>query len=152
MTLRRKKVKRVIEIREQRLNERAVVLVQAHEGRSAAANLAMDAATHLAEATEYRKELMAQPLSVTSWIEAEQWLALRNNQHARAQTNLQSAEVVLTRAHENVLAARSDVKRMELLDKRLARGEARKQSRLEQSSNDEHARRAFLNTRRGELG
>ncbi len=152
MTPRRKKVQRVLEIREQHLNERAGVLVKAHEGRTLAANQVEKAATHVAEAAHYRQELMAQPLSVNSWIEAEQWLAHRNSQHLRAQIDLQQAEVRVSHAHENVLIARSDVKRMELLDKRLAQGEARTQSRVEQSTNDEHARRAFLSTRRGELG
>lgn len=152
MTPRRKKVQRVLEIREQRLNERAGVLAKASEGRIAAASQLEEAAAHLAEAASYRKELTGQPTSVNSWIEAEQWLAHRNNQHLLAQIDLQQAEVRLSHAHENVLLARSDVKRMELLDKRLAQGEARKQARIEQSTNDEHARRAFRNARRGELG
>ena len=152
MTPRRKKVQKVLGIREQRLNERAGALAQAHEGRIAAANQADDAAHQLEEAAEYRNGLVAQPLSVSSWIDAEQWLAHRNVQHSRAQIDLEQAEVSLVRAHENVLVARSDVKRMELLDKRLAQGETRKVLRLEQSSNDDHARRAFLNARRGEFG
>ena len=152
MMPRRKKVQKVLEIREQKLTEKAGALVQAHEGRNVAATQAEDAANQLAEAAEYRKGLMARPLSVSSWIDAEQWLAHRNNQHARAQGDLEQAEVFLVRAHENVMVARSDVKRMELLDKRLAQGEYRKQARVEQSSNDEHARRAFLNSRRGEFG
>lgn len=151
MTPRRKKVQRVLEIREQHLNERAGILVKAHEGRNAAANQAEEAAGQLAEAEEYRKELTSRSMSVNAWIEAEQWLARRNNEHLRAQLDLEQAEVRLSHAHENVITARSDVKRMELLDKRLAQGESRRQSRAEQSTNDEHARRAFL-ARRGECG
>ena len=151
MTPRRKKVQRVLEIREQHLNERAGVLVKAHEGRNAAANQAEKAADHLEEAAEYRKELTSQPLSVNSWIEAEQWLARRSSENMRAQHDLQKAEVHLSNAHESVVVARSDVKCMELLDKRLAQGEAKRQSRVEQSANDEHARRAFL-IRRAEYG
>jgi len=152
MTPRRKKVQRVLELREQHLNETAGILVKAHEGRNAAANQAEQAASQVAEAAEYRKDLTSQPLSVNSWIEAEQWLAHRNNENLRAQIDLEHAEVCVSHAHDGVLVARSDVKRMELLDKRLAQGETRKQSRVEQSTNDEHARRAFLNARRGELG
>ena len=152
MTIRRKKVQKVLEIREQKLNEKAGALAQAHEGRNVAATQAEDAAQQLANAADYRNTLIAQPLTVSSWIDAEQWLAHRNSQNARAQTDLQRAEVSLVHAHENVMHARSDVKRMELLDKRLAQGESRKQSRSEQSSNDEHARRAFFSARRGECG
>ena len=55
MTLRRKKVQKVLEIREHTLNEKAGVLSQAHQGHELAQNHALDAANHLAEATEYRK-------------------------------------------------------------------------------------------------
>jgi flagellar export protein FliJ len=151
MTLRRKKVQKVLELREQKLTERAGVLVQAHEGRNTAASSATDAASQLAEATAYRSGLVTRPVTISSWIDAEQWLAHRNSQHARAQVDLEQAEIHLSRAHENVMAAHSDVRRMELLDKRLAQGETRKQMRLEQSTNDDHARRAFLNARRGDL-
>ena len=91
-------------------------------------------------------------LIYSSWIDAEQWLAYKNGQHALAQVNLQNAELFLAHAHAKVIEARSDVKRMELLDKRLATGEIREQQRVEQQSNDEHARRPYINARRGDAG
>ena len=152
MTPKRKKVHKVLEIREQNLNEKAGVLHQAHAGRNLAATHALDAANHLVAATEYRNSLATRSINVSSWIDAEQWLAHKNDQYALAQSNLESAELFVTRAHKNVIEARSDVKRMELLDKRIANGETRKELRLEQTSNDDHARRPYLNARRGDMG
>ena len=152
MTPRRKKVQKVLEIREQNLNEKAGVLNQAHQGRNLAVNQVQDSATHLAAATEYRKSLASQSIDVSSWIDAEQWVAYKYDQNTRAQLNLENAELLVMHAHKNVLEARSDVKRMELLDKRLATCEAQKQSRFEQTSNDDHARRSYLNARRGDMG
>jgi flagellar export protein FliJ len=152
MTLRRKKVQKVLEVREQALNERAGVLVQAHEGRELAQNNAICTANHLAEATEYRNRLASRSINVASWIDAEQWLAQRNNQHDIAQVELHSAELYVVRAHEQVVAARSNVKRIELLDQRLANGEMRQQLRVEQRNNDEHAQRHFANARRSDSG
>lgn len=150
MTLRRKKVQMVLEIREQALHEKAGILVQAHEGRELAQNHALDTANHLAEAKEYRNGLTASSINLTSWIDAEQWLAYKNSQNAVAESNLQSAELFLSHAHEKVIEARSNVKRMELLDKRLATSELRQQSKFEQKSNDELARRKYVNARRGD--
>src|ERR1039457_3011591 len=109
MTLRRKKVKMVLEIREQALHEEAGILVQAHEGREVAQNHALSTANHLAEAKEYRNGLAASSINLTSWIDAEQWLASKNSQNALAQSNLQSAEIFLSNAHERVIEARSNV-------------------------------------------
>ncbi len=152
MTPRRKKVQKVLEIREQKLNEKAGVLMQAHEGRNLAVSQASDTATHLAAATEYRKSLTFQSIDVLSWIDAEQWLAHKNDQNTLAQMNLENAELLVMHAHKNVVEAHSDFKRMELLDKRLANGEAKQQSRFEQTSNDDHARRPYINARRSDAG
>jgi flagellar export protein FliJ len=149
MTLRRKKIQKVIEIREQSLEEKAAVLAQAHEGRELAEGQVLDAANHLSVAAEYRNNLASSLINVSSWIDAEQWLANKTDQHVRAQINLQSAEVLLACAHEKVIEARSQVKRMKLLDKRLASGELRQQQRSEQKSNDEHAQRQNASAHRG---
>jgi flagellar biosynthesis chaperone FliJ len=140
----------VLEIREQALHEKAGILVQAHEGRELAQDHAASTANHLVEAKEYRNALAASSISLTSWIDAEQWLAHKNQQNALAQSDLQNAELYLNQAHEGVLEARSNVKRMELLDKRLATSELQQESRFEQKSNDELARRKYVNARRGE--
>lgn len=149
MTLRRKKIQKVLEMREQTLSEKAGILAHAHEGCQVAQSEVREAASHLAEATEYRNSLTSNSIDVTSWIDAEQWLAHKTDQHAHAEMNLQSAEIFLSQAREKVIEARSNVKRMELLDKRLATGESRQQLRQEQKSNDEHARRHNPNSRRG---
>ncbi len=93
MTPRRKKVQKVLEIREQTLHERAGVLVQAHEGRNLAESHALDAETHLVAATEYRRSLTAHSVNVASWIDAEQWLAHKTDRSLQAQLDLDNAEI-----------------------------------------------------------
>jgi flagellar biosynthesis chaperone FliJ len=148
MTLRRNKMKKVLEIRERTLQERAGALSQAHEGRAAAQAQASSAVTHLQQAADYRQQLASSAIDVATWIDAEQWLVQRSRQNNVAQTRLQGAEVLVAQAFDGVIVARSNVKRIELLDQRLAEQETRRQDRLEQKANDEHAQRKFAMPRR----
>lgn len=152
MTLRRKKMKKVLEIRERTLQERAVMLSQAHEGRAAAQEQASSAVTHLQQAAEYRQQIASGAVDIASWIDAEQWLIQRSRQNNVAQTHLQGAEAQVAQAFDEVIEARSNVKRIELLDRRLADQEARQLDRLDQKASDEHAQRKFTMLRRTESG
>jgi len=150
MTLRRKKMKKVLEIRERTLQDRAGVLSQAHEGRAVAQEQASSAVTHLQQAAEYRQQLASSAIDVASWIDAEQWLIQRSRQNTVAQSRLQGAEDRVVQAFGEVIEARSNVKRIELLDRRLANQETRQQDRLDQKTSDEHAQRKFTMLRRTE--
>jgi flagellar export protein FliJ len=141
-------MQRVLEIREHTLQERAGVLSQAHEGRTVAQEQVTSAAAHLQEAAEYRQQLANGSINVTAWMDAEQWLVQRSRQHNLAQVRLQGAEAFVVQAYEGVIEARSGVKRIELLDKRLANQESRQQEKLEQKASDEHAQRKFVTLRR----
>jgi flagellar biosynthesis chaperone FliJ len=152
MTLRRKKMKKVLEIRERTLQERAGTLSQAHEGRATAQEQASSAVTQLQEAAEYRQQLASGAIDIASWIDAEQWLRQRSRQHNLAQTRLQGAEAQVAQAFGEVIEARSNVKRIELLDRRLVEQETRQRDRLEQKASDEHAQRKFTMQRRTESG
>jgi flagellar export protein FliJ len=148
MTLRRKRMKKVLDIRERALQERAGVLSQAHEGHAAAEEQASSAVIRLQQAAEYRQQLASGAINVASWIDAEQWLAQRNHQNHAAQLRLQGAKAQVAQAYEDVIEARSNVKRIELLDQRLADQETRHQDRLEQKASDEQAQRKFAISRR----
>ena len=150
MTLSRKRMHKVLEIRERTLEERAGALSQAHEGRDIAQEQASSAALELQQATEYREHLTTGAINVASWIDAEQWLVQRSRQNNLAQRRLQGAEALVVQAYEGVIEARSGVKRIELLDRRLADKELRQQERLEQKANDEHAQRKFSVPRKTE--
>jgi flagellar biosynthesis chaperone FliJ len=139
---------KVLEIRERTLQERAGALCQAHEGRALAQEQASGAALRLEQATQYRQQLANGEINISSWIDAEQWLVQRSRQNNLAQVHLQGAEARVVQAYEGVIEARSDVKRIELLDRRLADQEVRQQERLEQKTCDEHAQRKFATSRR----
>lgn len=148
MTLRRKKLEQVLELREQTLQERAGALSAANQGRAVAQEHAACAADHLEEAARYRQSLTNGSINVAAWIDAEQWLAHRNRQHDLAQVQLQGAEHRVLEAYDHVIEARSEVKQMELLGRRAESQELRQQRRLEQKVNDELARRRFATSRR----
>jgi len=148
MSLRRKRMQKVLELRERTLQERAGALTQAHQGRVAAQEQAESAASHLREAAAYRQQLTSGSVKVEAWIDAEQWLVQRSRQHNLAQMRLQGAETLVVQAYEEVIEARSGVKRIERLDQRLATLEMRQQERLEQKVSDEHSQRRFATSRR----
>jgi flagellar export protein FliJ len=148
MTLRRKKMEKVLELREQALQERAGALSVAHQGRAEAQEQVHTAANCLAQAAEYRSNLANGAFNVGAWIDAEQWLAQRTQQHSAAQVQLRGAEERVSQAYTNVLEARSDVKRIELLERRLTNHELRQERRSEQKNNDEFAQRRFAASRR----
>lgn len=152
MTHRRKKMKKVLEIRERALQERAGILTQAHEGRAAAQEQASSAVTRLQQAAEYRQQLASGAIDIASWIDAEQWLVQRSRQNTMAQTRLKGAEAQVAKAFDEVIEARSNVKRIELLDRRLADQETHQQDRTDQKASDEHAQRRFTMLRRTESG
>jgi flagellar export protein FliJ len=148
MTLRRQKIEQVLELREQTLQERAGALSEANQGRAIAQEHAESAADHLEQAARYRQSLTNGSINVAAWIEAEQWLAQRNRQLDQAQVQLQGAEHRVSEAYDHVIEARSGVKQMELLGRRVESQELRQQRRLEQKINDELAQRRFATSRR----
>lgn len=141
MTSKRKKVQKVLELREEALAKRAGILASSQAKLQAAKEEAERESERLIEAARYREQLSCGVVDVGAWLEAEQWLAHRRKALGAASGLVASAEVVVKDDMGRVIAARIDKKRIELLDGRLAESQMRQELRSEQKLADEFAQR-----------
>lgn len=137
MTSKRKKIKKVLELREQTLEKRAGALVQSRTKLQLAVDEAERESERLMLAAQHRATLTNAVANVGSWVEAEQWLAHRRNVLGRAAGKVVSAEAVVEKDFKRVVAARIDKKKLELLDGRMAEAQFRGELRSEQKQSDE---------------
>jgi flagellar export protein FliJ len=147
MTNKRKKIQKVLELREQTLGKRAGALVQSRTKLMHAVDEAERESQKLAAAAEHRASLAGSVTDVGSWLEAEQWLAHRRNALGRATGKVVKAEAVVQEDFKRVVTARIDKKKIEILDERLAESELRGEMRSEQKLSDEFAQRRRLGER-----
>jgi len=141
MNQKRRKIKKVLDLREQALEQRALELTQSKSVLSDAQDEHTRESERLQIAQEHRVKLTSGAIDVNSWIEAEQWLAQRRMDLGRADGRVLAAEAGVQQAWQEVVDARIDKKRIELLEARLATGEAEQINRLEQRLSDELAQR-----------
>jgi len=138
----RQKIQRVIEYREDVLSQRAGVLTDSQQKLEQQLREAEAEATRLTEAANHRSDLTGhERVDVGSWLEAELWLRSRRAALELAERRVQDAEESVDQARQQVLVARMDVRRVELLDERLKDSQLRLDERLEQRLTDECALR-----------
>ncbi len=138
----RQKIQRVIEYREDVLSQRAGALTDSQQKLDEQLREADDEAARLAAAADHRNDLcLHERVDVGSWLEAELWLRSRRAALELAEQRVQDAEQSVDQARHQVLLARMDVRRVELLDERLKESEVRLDERLEQRLTDECALR-----------
>lgn len=141
MSPRRRKIKQVLDLREQALEKRAHELAKSRSQLKDALDEHVRESERLLVAEKFREKLAEGPIDVNSWIEAEQWLAHRKTELGRADGRVASAEATVQTAWHGVVEARMDKKRIELLDERLASSELKQENRVEQKLSDELAQR-----------
>jgi flagellar export protein FliJ len=141
MTSKRKKIQKVLELREQALEKRAGALVQSRTKLQHAVDEAERESQRLLLAAEHRATLTNAVTDVGSWLDAEQWLAHRRNVLGRATGKVVSAEAVVAEDFKRVVAARIDKKKLEILDGRMAEEQLRAELRTEQKLSDEFGQR-----------
>jgi flagellar export protein FliJ len=141
MSSKRRKLQKVLDLREQALGKRALELTQSKAQLKDALDEHSLESERLLVAEKQREKLTVGPIDVGSWIEAEQWLAQKKTDLGRAHGRVTAAEVTVQHAWDGVVEARIDKKRIELLDQRLATTETRLENRLEQRLTDEFAQR-----------
>lgn len=137
MTTRRKKLQRVLEVREQALEKQATALAQSRTQLQHAVTEVERESERLIEAAQHRSQLASEISNVSSWIEAEQWLQHRRTLLGKAHSRVISAEAVVQEGVKRVVAARIDKKKIEVLDERLAVDQLRVELRSEQKLSDE---------------
>lgn len=141
MSPKRKKIQRVLSLREKKLDQRAIELEQSKSRLKTAKQEHSLESERLIEAAKRRAELADGRTDVGTWIEADQWLSQKQSDLRRADIRVAAAEASIQTALQNVVDARIDKRRIEILDEHLASGEARKVDKLEQRLTDEIARR-----------
>ena len=75
---------------------------------------------------------MQEALSAMAWIEANEWLTARQKHHEQARLEAARAQLETRKAQGEVLVARSDLKKLELLSERIQKqedGDAQRQER-----------------------
>jgi flagellar FliJ protein len=141
MTTKRKKVQKVLELREQALERQASVLAQSRSKLRNAQAEAERESERLMHAAQQRAELAKAVADVGRWQEAEQWLAHRRRALGQATGVVAHAEAQVADNVKKVVAARIDKKKIELLDERLAEEQLRRELRAEQKLSDEFGQR-----------
>jgi len=150
MSPRRQRIEKVIAHRGKELDKRITEL-NAQKSREEAARLAAEREREEAlRASETRLKLAEAPLSATDWIAANEWLKSRAALAEIAETQAIKARLVTQQARAQVLTARTDLKKVEVLSARISAEERLLQERAERRLEDELAAQRFAADRRGD--
>jgi hypothetical protein len=150
MSPRRQRIEKVIVHRGKELDKRVSELNE-QKNREEAARVAAQRVREEAErASETRLKLAQAPLSATDWVAANEWLKSRAALAELAETQAIKARLVTQRARAEVLNARTDLKKVEVLSARISAEERAQQERTLRRLEDELAAQRFAADRRGD--
>jgi flagellar export protein FliJ len=149
MSPRRVRIEKVITLREKALDERVAKLSDSRAAEAAAQTLEERKRQELEQASESRLKLAeeGEALTASSWIEANEWLVSRLKQVEQARLETARAQVETQKAQGAVMAARADLKKVELLSDRIQKQEESEAMVTERRLEDELTSMRF---RRGE--
>jgi flagellar export protein FliJ len=139
MSVRQKRVKRILEIRERRLDQSASQLTRARELAEQAERALAEQQKRTEEALRERNELTQRAVSAGDWIDSEAWRMRLGNQELVLSDRAARAQVVVQKAHEQVKVARSEVKKIETLRQNLLDTELAALERRDRANEDEFA-------------
>jgi flagellar export protein FliJ len=150
MSPRRQRIEKVIVHRGKELDKRIADLND-HKSREDAARQALEQERlELQKASESRLKLAEAPLSAADWVAANEWLKSRAAMAEVAETQAVKARLGTQRARAQVLHARTDLKKVEVLSARIDAEERAKQERAARRLEDELAAQRFAADKRGE--
>jgi len=150
MSPRRQRIDKVIQHRGKELDKRISALNEQKTREEAALQAAIREREEARLASEKRLKLAEAPLSATDWIAANEWLKSRAAVAERAALQAVEAHQGTQRARADVLHARTDLKKVEVLSARIGAEERALQERAERRLEDELAAQRFAADRRGE--
>ncbi len=137
MSARSARLRKLLDLRQKQLDECVVELTRAREREQQAALRAENEARELESALERRSSLAETAALSDRWSSENDWIELRGSYHEAATAALCKAQLSRQRAHGEVLHARSQLKKMEVLQDRLRREEQRAEERKDQRLHDE---------------
>jgi|SRR5450432_3698136 len=143
MNPRRQRIEKVIVHRGKELDKRVAELARSRAREVEARERAQTEEAALQRASETRMKLASTAVEAKNWVEANEWLQTRAALSEVAQTQASRASAVTVRAQQHVLAARGDLKKVELLSERMTREEQVANDRIERRLEDEIAALRF---------
>lgn len=150
MSPRRQRIEKVIEHRGKELDKRIGELNEQKTREDAALAQAIREREEAQRASEKRLKLAEAPLSATDWIAANEWLKSRAAVAEQAAIQAVKAHQTTQRVRAQVLHARTDLKKVEVLSARIGAEERAQQERVERRLEDELAAQRFQADRRGD--
>jgi flagellar biosynthesis chaperone FliJ len=141
MSVRQKRVQKILEIRERRLDQTASQLIRAREIAEQAERALAEQKRRTEEALRERLELASREVTAGDWIDSEAWRMRMGNQELVLGERANRAQGVVQKASELVRAARSDVKKIETLRQNLKQTETAAEERKDRVAQDEFAAR-----------
>lgn len=138
MSPRRARIEKVVGLREKELDKRVAKLSDKRAAEARALSEEERKKQELEQASESRLKLAEEEaLSASAWIEANEWLSARQKHLEKARLDAARAQVETQRAQGEVMSARSDLKKLELLSERIQRQEQSDAQQLERRLEDE---------------
>jgi len=150
MSPRRQRIVKVIEHRGKELDKRIGELNEQKIREDAALVEAIREREEAKRASERRLKLAEAPLSATDWIAANEWLKSRAAVAEQAAIEAVKAHQTTQRVRAQVLHARTDLKKVEVLSARISAEERVQQERAERRLEDELAAQRFFADKRGD--
>lgn len=150
MSPRRHRIDKVVEHRGKELDKRISELNEQKSREEAALSQAIREREEAQRASEKRLKLAEAPLSANDWIAANEWLKSRAAVAEQAALQAVKAHQITQRARADVLHARTDLKKVEVLSARISAEERAQQERAERRLEDELAAQRFFADRRGD--
>jgi flagellar export protein FliJ len=139
MSPRRARIRKIVDLRERELEKQATNLSRARRAVEAASAREAAEAKAREHARRARSALAEAPIDGETWRQTNEWLQDRETYHEAAMQCLRRSREAASRAHEQVLAARAALKRLQVLDQRLSDVERADEARLENKLHDEVA-------------
>lgn len=149
---RRKRLGKVVEHRTRELERKLVELARATTAEIDARARLEEARTRTREAIEARATIAATGATSSEWLHAEAWVETRRRGEHLAEQSRLTATRAVEAARADVVEARSQLSRIEMLIERIDREDRLAQERQGRKLDDEFAVRAALEPRRRSPG
>ncbi|HET9958232.1 MAG TPA: flagellar export protein FliJ [Polyangiaceae bacterium] len=143
MTQRKKRLDKLKEHRARAVDERLSDLSKVRALEQAASQRAEREASSLERARQQREQAFSGATDVSRLSDATDWLLACAARKDAALQELTRAQRAVARAQQEVLAARNELRKIELVAERLALEERKREERVEQKMTDEFAALRF---------
>ncbi|HEY2407715.1 MAG TPA: hypothetical protein VGI10_17025 [Polyangiaceae bacterium] len=148
MSPRRQRIEKVINHRGKELDRRVSTLAERRAREALAIEQAKAGRAEAEQASETRLRLAQETSSAKDWIAVNEWHKSRVDRAEQAESQAVRARVSTENARAEVLTARGDLKRVELLSERLSAEERAQAEIRERRLEDEVSALRFSNLQR----